>query len=435
MVGRNDPLTEGPYKLPPGWRWVKLGKVAQVFSGTWGKDPALTVGKDRDRVLARVIRVSDIKETLLIDYDNVPLRSVSQREVEKFALRDGDIVVVKSSGSKTKVISGRAALFRQQKEVFIPSNFVFAVRSERDFIHPVFLWHWLNSKPAKQYIEQIVSTFTYPNLKKSDYVDLPIPLPPLSEQRRIVAWVEEFMERVQEAKRLREEAKKDADRLMQAALAGAFPRPGEDLPPGWKWVKLGEVCETKMGGTPRTKVAEYWSPPEIVWVTPEDLEKSQLNRVLTSRRKISQKGLERSSAKLFPKNTVLLSTTATIGKVGIAEVPLSANQQITGIMCSSQLNHEFLAYFLLRLGEIELKKLGGTATSTHINQMNLRTFSIPLPPLSEQRRIVAYLDQIQARVMALKKTQEATEAELHHLEQAILNKAFRGVLTSQKGER
>jgi type I restriction enzyme S subunit len=267
-----------------------------------------------------------------------------------------------------------------------------------------------------------------PSISQEAVYSALIPLPPLAEQRRIVARIEELMGRVREARRLRQEAQKDAERLWQSVLAQTFPRPGSDLPEGWRWVRLGEVCETKMGGTPSTKVREYWEPPEIVWVTPEDMERQELNRITSSRRQISVVGLEKSSAKLFPAGAVLLSTTATIGKVGIAEIPLSANQQISGIICSENINHEFIAYYLLSVGEDGLRKFGGTATATHINQTNLKSLPIPLPPLSEQRRIVAHLQAVQEKIKALKEAQAATEAELKRLEQAILEKAFRGEL-------
>jgi type I restriction enzyme S subunit len=158
------------------------------------------------------------------------------------------------------------------------------------------------------------------------------------------------------------------------------------------------------------------------------MDKDVLNRVLLSRRKISSLGLERSSAKLFPPNTVLLSTTATIGKVGVTETNVATNQQITGIICGSEVEPRFLAYYLLKIGEMGLKELGGTATATHINQSNLRKLPIPLPPLEEQRRIVAHLQEVQEKIKALKEAQGQTEAELKRLEQAILEKAFRGEL-------
>jgi len=181
------------------------------------------------------------------------------------------------------------------------------------------------------------------------------------------------------------------------------------IPKEWRVVRLGEVCETQMGGTPSTKVAEYWEPAEIPWITPEDMEKGQLNRVSTSKKLISRLGLEKSSAKLFPPNTVLLSTTATIGKVGIAERPLSANQQISGVVCKKELHPEFLAYYLLVLGEAGLKQLGGTVTATHINQRNLRSLSIPLPPLPEQKKIAEILYTMDRKIELLRKRKEILE--------------------------
>ena len=207
-------------ELPEGWRWAKLGEIATVFSGTWGKDPS-SQGSDEE-ALVRVIRVSDIKETLTIDYASVPWRCVTQKEVKRLALRDGDVIVVKSSGSQAKVISGRAALFRQQPEIFLPSNFVFAVRCNEKEVDPRFLWCWLNSEPVKQAIKQMVATFTYPNLKKSDYVKLPIPLPPLEEQRRIVAHLQEVQEKIKALKEAQEQTEAELKRLEQAILEKAF---------------------------------------------------------------------------------------------------------------------------------------------------------------------------------------------------------------------
>jgi type I restriction enzyme S subunit len=207
-------------QLPNGWRWVRLGEIATVFSGTWGKDPS-SQGSDEE-ALVRVIRVSDIKETLTIDYASVPWRCVTQKEVKRLALRDGDVIVVKSSGSQAKVISGRAALFEQQPEIFLPSNFVFAVRCNAKEVAPRFLWCWLNSEPLKQVIKQMVATFTYPNLKKSDYVKLPIPLPPLEEQKRIANYLQEVHEKIKELKEVQAKTEEEIKLLEQSILEKAF---------------------------------------------------------------------------------------------------------------------------------------------------------------------------------------------------------------------
>jgi type I restriction enzyme S subunit len=158
------------------------------------------------------------------------------------------------------------------------------------------------------------------------------------------------------------------------------------------------------------------------------MDKCDLNRVCTTRRLISRVGLEKINAKLFPPKTILLSTTATIGKVGIAEKSLSANQQITGIICGDDIHYLFLGYYLLRLGESGLKKLGGTATATHINQKNLRELVIPLPPLKQQLFIAEYLESLRQKIKALKKAQFNSGIEFNRMEKAILEKAFRGEL-------
>jgi restriction endonuclease S subunit len=154
------------------------------------------------------------------------------------------------------------------------------------------------------------------------------------------------------------------------------------------------------------------------------MNKNTINLITNSRRKITCAGLENSSAKLFPKNTVFVSTTATIGKIGLAGQEMSANQQITGIICGIKLEPRFLAYYFLHLGESELKKIGGKAVATHINQTNFRKVKIPLPPLSEQKKIVAYLDALSAKTRELQNLQTQTATDFSAIRHSILFQAF-----------
>ncbi len=420
-------MTDGPYKLPAGWRWVRLGEVACLFSGTWGNDPNEEI--TRDLQLARVIRVSDIKEDLAIGYDHVPLRSVKRSDVVRYRLRTGDIVVVKSSGSKAKVISGRAALFEARAQTFIPSNFTFGVRVREDLILPNFLWYWLSSPRAKAFVEQTVSTFTYPNLKKRDYSQHPIPLPPIEEQRRIVTRVEELMGRIREARRLREEAKKDADRLMQAALAEVFPRPGSPLLPGWRWVQLREVAKAANGhGFPKKHQGQKNLPVPFIKV-------SDLGRpgndpvVMEAENYVDDALLTVLRARAYPAGTVVfpkIGGAIATNKKRRLGVRAAFDNNIMGLVPDvTHLSPDYLFHFVSAL---DLRTLAQEGPVPSIRQSAVESLPLPLPPLNEQQRIVTYLELVQGHAAAIKRAQDGTEADLQRLQQSILDRAFRGEL-------
>jgi type I restriction enzyme S subunit len=269
-----------------------------------------------------------------------------------------------------------------------------------------------------------------PNLSGRRLKAFLIPLPPLPEQRRIVARIEELMERVREAKRLREEAKKDADRLMQAALAEVFPRPGTEPPPGWRWVRLGEVCKFSHGGTPRKSAPEFWNG-DIPWVSPKDM---CVHIIDDTRDHITKLALEKSSTRLVKKDSVLIvvrsGILARLLPVAVTAREVAFNQDLKAIELDSEvLTPWFLFWSLRSLEPLILSEGVKKGVTVHsIRSGFLENLKIAMPSKEKQRRIVAYLDKIQSQVTALKQAREATETELQRLEQAILDKAFRGEL-------
>jgi type I restriction enzyme S subunit len=259
---------------------------------------------------------------------------------------------------------------------------------------------------------------------------IPIPLPPLEEQRRIVARVEELMSRIREAKRLRQEAKEEAERLWQSILSETFPKPGTELPEGWRWVKLREVCTLiESGFAFRKKGAPegdllHLRPYNIA----EDgtLDLSQRFYVPSSLRSARHKFLQPGDVLFNNTNSVEL-----VGKTALVREPLEAafSNHITLLRPdTTKAEGAWIALVLLALwrqgffANLCNKWIGQAG----INTETLRSVLIPLPPLEEQRRIVAYFQDVQEKIRALKEAQAQTETELKRLEQAILDKAFRG---------
>ena len=191
----------------------------------------------------------------------------------------------------------------------------------------------------------------------------------------------------------------------------------------WPTKKLGEVCEIVGGGTPSTNVCEYWDG-DIVWVTPKDMGKLTGYDISDSTKKITKAGLKNSSAKLLPKGAVVLSSRAPIGYVAIAKVPLATNQGCRSFICDeSKIYNRYLLHFLLiQKGFTNFSK---RAAQAGFAKEELGSFEISLPPLSEQKKIVAYLDELSQKSQELQKLQQQTAADFSALRQSILAQIFR----------
>lgn len=155
-------------------------------------------------------------------------------------------------------------------------------------------------------------------------------------------------------------------------------------------VKLGDVCKIVNGGTPKTSIKEYWDG-DVLWITPKDLGKISNSTTEETVRNLTQHGLKNSSAKVIPENSVILSTRAPIGHLVINTKPMSFNQGCKGIVPGELIDVKYLYHFL-KHSKQALNELGTGTTFPELSMTALSQFSIPLPPLEEQRRVVARLD-------------------------------------------
>ena len=160
---------------------------------------------------------------------------------------------------------------------------------------------------------------------------------------------------------------------------------------GWEIIQLGNVCNILNGGTPKTKVKQYWDG-NVKWITPKDLGKLSQKVVDDTPRKISELGLQKSSAKLIPSNSIILSTRAPIGHIAINTSEMATNQGCRGIIPSTKLDVNYLYYFLSKSKKL-LNDLGTGATFRELSTRSLSSVEIPLPPIPEQKRIVTILDK------------------------------------------
>lgn len=198
------------------------------------------------------------------------------------------------------------------------------------------------------------------------------------------------------------------------------------LPDGWVWTTLGEAADLIGGGTPTREVPEYFTGG-IVWLTPTEIPKVGVTVVRDSKERITEEALRRSSARLVPKGSVLMTSRASIGYVAVAGTDLTTNQGFASFVPRGGVFNFYLAYWLRANTELFLQHATGT-TFKEITKSKLRPLAFPLAPIAEQHRIVAEIEtqfsRLDAGVAALKRVQAA----LRRYKASVLKAACEGRL-------
>lgn len=167
------------------------------------------------------------------------------------------------------------------------------------------------------------------------------------------------------------------------------------IPSTWTYIRLSDLADNiEAGGTPSRHVNSYWEHGDIPWVKIGDIQGKYVTKTSEF---ITKEGLENSSAKIFPKGTILYSIFASIGTTAFLGIDASTNQAIAGLFFDESLNKEFIYYFLKNSAAYMLRQSHGTAQN-NINQKILKNMIIPFPPIEEQERIVAKIKLLEPLV-------------------------------------
>ncbi len=192
-------------------------------------------------------------------------------------------------------------------------------------------------------------------------------------------------------------------------------RPHIPVDPAWPMVALGnsELFHIESGGTPKSNLEEYWNG-NIPWITLVDLPaKNFITEIESSRRTITEFGLQKSSATLIPKNSVIVSTRATIGRIAINHIPLATNQGFKNIIVkdSGRAVPKYIALALTKLVPVMNAQATG-GTFKEISKSRFSELRIPLPPLGTQQSLVAEIETEQTLVAANRKLAERMEEKI-----------------------
>ncbi len=439
--------------LPPNWSWVKLSDVGDVVAGG---TPSTIVNEYFDGEIAWITPAD------LTGYSNKYI-SKGRRNISLIGLKNSSARIVPKGSI---LFSSRAPI----GYVAIASNEICTNQGFKNLIpnkkvDSEFVYYYLKS--AKQLAEKNASGTTFKEISSTNFKQLPIPLPPLPEQKKIVEKIEELFSGLDSGVASLKKAKAQIRLYRQSVLASAFsgclhPRqgrgrhdssdytisrikgkkssksvnpanPGSDnLPPGWKWVKLGEVITFLGSGITPRGGRNVYKTEGIKFIRSQNVYPNQLvlEEIAYITEDIDEK-MKRSRVK--PLDVLLNITGASIGRVAnIPESfgPANVNQHVCIIRTNqNDVGSKYLSLYLnSNFAQQHINRIQIGATRQALNYSQIKMFPFPLCPLIQQTQIVEEIEKRFSEADNLEKAIDDSLTKAETLRQSILKQAFEGKL-------
>jgi type I restriction enzyme S subunit len=420
---------EAPYDLPAGWIWVKLDNLGDVRS-------------------SKRVFTSEFVSNGIPFYRGTEIGALAndQEIAPKYYITEEhyrDLINCTGKPAIGDLLmpsicpDGRVWLIDTEESFYFKDGRVLWIHFTSNCINNRYIQQALKARLLGDYVN-IASGTTFAELKIFLLKNIAIPLPPLAEQQRIVAKVDELMALCNKL----EAAEKDLDALgnhlieylpksiLQAAVQGKlvpqnpYDEPATellkriqqkktrlvkegkikkekplppitedeipyDLPDGWVWCRLGDVILKNIGGgTPSKQNPEYWNG-NIPWASVKDLNCDVLSSTIEN---ITPIGLQNSTSNLITAGNIIVCTRIGLGKIAVNEIEVAINQDLRALYLEEvNLDKRYFIYFY-KAQEI----VGNGMTVKGITIDELHTLLFPLPPLAEQQRIVAKVDELMA---------------------------------------
>ena len=367
-----------------GWEYKKLG---QVCTSDLGK--TLNKSKDRGELHPYLCSIN-------ILWDKIDLSTLKQAcfeagEQEKYTVRKGDLLVCEGGDT------GRSAIW-DRDETILYQNALHRLRFHESVFPKFVLFYLMYLKDIGEIDNKYSKGVTIKHLVKKALLSIPLPLPPKPTQLSIVSELDKLNELIQ----IKKEQLKDYDALAQSIFYEMFGDPVENEK-GWEVKTFGDCFSIGAGGTPSTKVKEYWDNGTIPWIGSNMCQNCIITE--TDGKFITEEGLNHSSTKLLSPGTVLVALVgATIGKVGLLRIETCTNQNVAFIKVqeAETFTSEFVYYHLMGLYG-EFMKIG-KGNFKMANQGFIKLLPISCPPLSLQQSFAHKIEQIERQKAEVQKT-------------------------------
>ncbi len=323
----------------------------------------------------------------------------------------------------------RRALVKQPSVI---DNNAIGLKADDNICNDIFLFYFLKCLKLESYSRAT----TVPSVRKSDIETIEIPLPPLPEQHRIVAKVEALFSSLDKGIESLKTAQQQLKVYRQAVLKWAFEgkltnenvKDGE-LPDGWKWVKISEICNVVRGGSPRPAGDPKFYDGNIPFLKVADITKDGRIYLSTFQYTIKEAGLHKTR-KISPNTLLLSNSGATLGVPKICMIEATMNDGIAAFLDVDKRSNLYLYYFWLSKTR-ELRSINMGAAQPNLNTNIIKNYEVTYCSFEEQQLIVS---EIESRLSVCDKLEESIIHSLKQAEalrQSVLKKAFSGKLVPQ----
>jgi len=423
MATMNDDGKNGR-SLPDGWEWKTVNDLAEDIQYGY------TQSANDEPVGPKFLRITDIQDGQ-VNWDTVPYCECSEQDIQKFKLESGDIVF-----ARTGATTGKSFLIRECPDAVFASYLIrLRLKSEAN---TKYFYYFLQSSDYWSQIMTVKKGSAQPGVNATILATLQLPLAPFSEQERIVSRIEELLSDldagVAALERVRVGLKRYKASVLKAVVTGKLLNGkleiGEDeLPEGWKRVALAEI-------TLQIKDADHKMPKpadsNIPYVSTKDFRGDE-DIDFENAKHISEEDYKLLTRKIKPElGDILLSRYGTIGQIRKVKTnrPFQASYSIAIIKpLASEVLTDFLVTLLCsEVGQKQMRDNIRASSQPDLGLESIRKFVFPLPPLDEQRRIVA---EVERRLSVVGEVESAVEVGLvraGRLRQSVLRSAFEGRL-------
>jgi type I restriction enzyme, S subunit len=353
----------------------------------------------------------------------IELRRDGKTRTGMISIRPGDLVL-----SGINALKGAIAIYDRSAKAPIAATIHYsAYVPNEDRVDVQYLWWLLRSDYFHERLASFLPGGIKSELKAKRFLPIPVPLPPLVEQRRIVERIEGLARRVEEARGLRWEAEYDTSDILGSEIIRIF---SDGKTKEWKSYKLGDLVVEMCYGTSAKAHEQLYGIPVIRMGNIQDgrLDLRDLKYMYPSENELGKLILHFGDILINRTNSAEL-----VGKCAVFDLP--GDFLFASYIIRVRLNQEIANPFLIAqyinspIGRSymfnERKQMTGQA---NVNSKKLANLPISLPSLDEQHLIVAYLDTLQAQVEELRRFQAETQKELEAVMPSILNRAFKGEL-------